>query len=135
MSSTTSNQTLTPNVLPTRKYPPRALRPLTLTLILSIPVPSARNPKPPTSQDAAPSRLIRDMPPPLPNSHTDADMLIHLVQSATIRDLGYTWADSTDLLRWLVEELTKRLNHLLDMKVARTTERHRRSGFHLRYQK
>ena len=85
--------------------------------IFAIRINDSRNPPPPGYLDCGNFRHICDMPPPTFDSSTDADMLISFIQSGAVRDEGYTWADVTELLRWLFEELTKRLNHFLDAEV------------------
>ncbi|CAO2653649.1 Nn.00g030600.m01.CDS01 [Neocucurbitaria sp. VM-36] len=119
-SNTPYNHNPPPRALPPQQ-PPQATSTMTLPQILSIPAPTAKSPKPPTDLDPT-SGSIRAMPTPQPDAITDTDMLINLLQSNAVPDTGYTWADATNLLHWLVEELTKRLNHLLDMEVVSLPE-------------
>jgi hypothetical protein len=60
------------------------------------------------------NRLISQELAPAPGAIKDNNMIIRIVQSGVIQDLGYTMADINPLTTWLVKELTSKLNLLFD---------------------
>jgi hypothetical protein len=55
---------------------------------------------------------------PGPRQISDNHMIIRLIKSGAVQDMGYTWSDMTQLIIWLVRELTGKLNLLLDQDAS-----------------